>query len=301
VFYAATRVSQTRAILNSFRKHYPFIKTYSYRASGFRLVSKVLTEARAGRYEPDLIEASAHVSYELVKAGLTWRYVSPERKHVRREFMDKDGVWTGLMYIRVALGYNTDLVKDEDVPLTYLDLLDPKWKGKVSIDSQDTDVLSAFIDAWGEDRAFRFFRGLARNQVSVRRSRSLQAQLLAAGEFHIAAFLHGNTPAEMKRKGAPIQIVMLEPYIAKVGAIYLAKNSAHPHAALLLYDYLLSEEIQKLVAEKFGRGAVRAGMVGRYPELERDSYQIVNPDSAGPRLRRMQGFFKETFGITSIQ
>ncbi len=154
------------------------------------------------------------------------------------------------------------------------------------------------MDAWGEEKAFAFFKGLAKNQVGIRRSRTLQSQLVVAGEYHMAAFLHGNTPAKMKRQGAPIEVVMFEPFISKVGALYLPKHSPHPHAAILFYDYLLSEETQKVVAGKFGRGPVRLGIEGKFPELERKRYQIVDPSIAGPRFRKMNKFFNKTFGIT---
>ncbi|MCZ6625874.1 MAG: extracellular solute-binding protein [Deltaproteobacteria bacterium] len=298
VFYAATRASQAKLLLDSLMKRYPFIKAVSYRAAGFRLVTKILTEARAKLYEPDIIEVSGPTGYELIRAGLVARYRSPESKYLRKEFVDKDGLWTGLMGIRVAVGYNTTLVKKGEAPKSYHDLLDPKWKGKVSIDNQDSEVLLGFMDAWGEEKAFAFFKGLAKNQVTIRRSRTLQSQLVVAGEYHMAAFLHGSTPAKMKRQGAPIEAVMFDPFISKVGATYLAKFSRHPHAAILLYDYLLSEEIQTNIAVKFGRGSVRLGIKGKYPELERERYQVVNPSVSGPRFRKINKIFNKTFGIT---
>lgn len=298
VFFAAMRAEQGRAILKGLMKYHPFLKTNSYRAAGFRLVNKVLTEARGGLYEPDIVEVSGPAGYELMKAGLVSRYLSPERKYLRKEFMDRNGNWTGLMGIRVALGYNTSLVKKDDAPRSYHDLLNPKWRGKFSIDNQDSEVLLGFMDAWGEEKAFALFRGLANNNASIRRSRTLQSQLVAAGEYEIAAFLHGNTPAKMKRQGAPIEAVMLAPYISKVGAIYLAKHAPHPHAAILLYDYLLSEELQKKVAGKFGRGSVRIGIKGKYPELEHKRYQVVDPSGAGPRFRKINKFFNKIFGIS---
>ncbi|MEE9144278.1 MAG: hypothetical protein V3U06_05855, partial [Candidatus Binatia bacterium] len=111
VFYAATRASQAKLLLDSLMKRYPFIKAVSYRAAGFRLVTKILTEARAKRYEPDIVEVSGPTGYELIRAGLVAKYRSPESKYLRKEFVDKNGLWTGLMGIRVAVGYNTTLVK----------------------------------------------------------------------------------------------------------------------------------------------------------------------------------------------
>ena len=236
VFYGTTNAEDARQYLAGFRRRYPFLKTDHYRAGGFRLVNKVVTEARAGRYEPDIIQTSSLVSYEVIAANLFARYFSPERKNLRKEFYDKDGKWTAMQHIRVVLAYNTETVKSDEVPKSYHDLLNPRWKGKVVIDNQDQDVLSALIDAWGEEKAFALFRGFAKNEVNIRRSRTLQAQLLAAGEFEIAAFLHGYRPAEMKRMGAPVGLVALEAFVSKPSPLFLAKHSARPNAAILLYD-----------------------------------------------------------------
>jgi iron(III) transport system substrate-binding protein len=297
VLYTATNITETREFLKVFKRLYPFLEANSYRAGGFRLANKVISEARTERYEADLIQVLGHAGSEISRAGLVHPYLSPERKHLRREFMDKEGMWTSVQHIRVALGYNTSLVKKEEAPKSYRDLLEPKWKGKFVIDTEDQDVLSAFIDAWGEERALGLFRGFAKNNVALRRSRTLQAQLLAAGEFHVAPFLHGNRPALMKRQGAPVEVVMLEPYITKVSTLYLAKQAPNPHAALLLYDFLLSKESQNIISSTFGRGSVRADMKGIFPELEREHYQIVNPDTAGPRLRALRKFFDEVLGV----
>jgi iron(III) transport system substrate-binding protein len=296
VFYGTVSAAHARKFLDGFKQRYSFLTTGHYRAGGFRLINKITTEARSGRFEPDIIQTSALVGFELIRAKLVAKYFSPQRKYLRKEFLDKNGLWTAMQHVRVALGYNTNLVKAEEAPKTYEALLDPKWKENVVIDNQDQDVLSALIDAWGEEKALAYFRGLAKNQVAIRRSRTLQAQLLAAGEFHIAAFLHGYRPAGMKRQGAPVDIKMLEPFITKPSPIFLAKHSPHPHAAILLYDYLLSEETQKIVGEDLGRGPVRIGTRERYPELKRDRYQIVNPDTAGPKLRKLRKFFDQIFG-----
>lgn len=298
VFYGTASADDARKFLAGFRQRYPFLETDHYRAGGFRLVNKVVTEARGGRYEPDVIQTSSLVGHELITADLITRYLSPERKYLRREFYDKDGKWAAMQHVRVALAYNTETVKSEEVPKSYEDLLAPRWKGKVVIDNQDQDVLAALIDAWGEEKAFGLFKGLARNQVNIRRSRTLQAQLLAAGEFQIAAFLHGYRPAEMQRMGAPVGIVILPPFVTKPSPLFLAKHSPHPHAAVLLYDYLLSEDCQRIVATEIGRGAVRAGIEEKYPELQRDQYQIVNPETAGPKLRPLREFFEKTFGVS---
>ena len=116
VFYGTASAEDARKFLAGFRRKYPFLETGHYRAGGFRLVNKVVTEARGGRYEPDIIQTSALVGYELIAASLITKYLSPERIHLRKEFYDKDGKWAAMQHVRVALGYNTEFVNPAELP-----------------------------------------------------------------------------------------------------------------------------------------------------------------------------------------
>ena len=164
VFYGTVSAAHARKFLDGFKQRNSFLTTGPYRAGGFSLINKVTTEARSGRIEPDIIQTSALVGFELIRAKLVAKYFSPQRKNLRKEFLDKNGLWTAMQHVRVALGYNTNLVMTEEAPKTYEALLDPKWKGKVVIGNQDQDVLSALIDAWGRKRHWPTLEGWQRTR-----------------------------------------------------------------------------------------------------------------------------------------
>ncbi len=78
--------------------------------------------------------------------------------------------------------------------------------------------------------------------------------------------------------------------------MFLAKHSPHPHSAVLLYDYLLSKDAQKLMAEKLDRVPVRKDVEGKYADLVKKKYSVVNPSIESSRIQQYQRVFTEVFG-----
>lgn len=296
IYYGTIQEDDARELLAGFKRKYPFLQTGHLRLSNTRLLGKISTEAKAGRFETDVIQTSGLFGDAVVRGGLVVKYVSPETRHVGEEFIDQSGYWTAMQQVPVVLGYNTRLVTAKDVPKNYEDLLAPKYRGRLVLDSDDQDVLAGLVDVWGEEKAKNFFKGLAASQTSLRRGRTLIGQLLAAGEFSIALFLHSHIPLSLKANRAPVEFVYLPPYITKLVPIFLAKHSPHPHSAVLLYDYLLSKDAQKLMVEKLDRVAVRKDVEGRHPEIVKEKYSVVNPSIEGSRIRQYQKFFTDVFG-----
>lgn len=296
VYYGTIQADDARELLDGFKRKYPFLQIGHLRLSNTRLLGKIATEARAGRHEADVIQTSGLFGDEVVRMGLVVKYVSPETRNVREEFIDKSGYWTAMQQIPVVVGYNTRLVTAKDVPKNYEELLAQKYRARLVLDSDDQDVMAGLVDVWGEEKAKNFFKALAASQTSLRRGRTLIGQLLAAGEFSIALFLHSHIPLSLKANRAPVEFVYLPPYLTKLVPIFLAKHSPHPHSAILLYDHLLSKDVQKLMAEKLDRVPVRKDVEGKYPDLVKKKYSVVDPSIEGSRIQQYQKFFNEVFG-----
>lgn len=163
-------------------------------------------------------------------------------------------------------GYNTRLVAARDAPRTYMDLLDPKWKGKLGMDADEGEWFTALISIWGKEKTVNYFRALVRQEPSLRRGHTLLAQLTAAGEFPVAVNLFGYRPLEMQLQGAPIEIVNADPVIARSWGMFLARRAPHPNAGRLFIDYVLSVEGQNVIAS-FGRTVLRPGIKQKHPRL----------------------------------
>ena len=296
VYYGTIQADDARELLDGFKRKYPFIETAHLRLSNTRLLGRISTEAKAGRYEADVIQTSGLFGDEVVRGGLVVKYASPETQNVREEFVDKSSYWTAIQQVPVVLGYNTNLVVTKDVPKRYEDVLASKYRALLALDTDDQDVMAGLVDVWGEEKTIKFFKGLAANQASLRRGRTLIGQLLAAGEFSIALFLHSHIPNSLKANRAPVEFVYLPPYITKLVPMFLAKHSPHPHSAVLLYDYLLCRDAQKLIAEKLDRVPVRKDVEGKYADLVKKKCSVVNPSIESSRIQQYQRVFTEVFG-----
>lgn len=248
VLYSTQTESQSRELLRAFEKKYPFIETSLYRAGTGGLLSKIVTENQAGRNQTDVIQIGGFEAQVLKEKGLALRYVSPEAEFFPAGFKDPEGFWCDVFVNVGVMAYNKKLVPAQQAPKSYQDLLQPKWRGKISIDQEDAEWFGNILEVMGRERGMEFARSLGEQDLIPRRGRRLQAQLLSAGEFPIALNLYISSVAELMGMGAPIEIVAAEPLIAKLHPIFPARLAPHPNAAKLYIDFVLSEEGQRLIA-----------------------------------------------------
>src|SRR5439155_1561169 len=132
-----------------------------------------------------------------------------------------------------VLGYNTNLVKPEEVPSSYEDLLHPKWAGRLAIESTDVLWFAALAKAMGEDKGLAYFRRLAAMKPMIRSGHILAAQLVASGEIPLLVTAYNNNIETLKQSGAPVAWKPIPPVFGQASAIGLARHSRRPHAALL--------------------------------------------------------------------
>ncbi len=292
--YTSMRQDQSYPFSKAFNKRFPFLKVNSFRIAASRQVAKVQAEFNAGRHEVDVLNNNAAGAYTIKGLGVLDPYHSPERKFFPAAYKDKEGYFTPIYVIPVVLGYNPTQVKPEEVPRSYKDLLAPKWKGKMLLDTDDFEWFVALIDHFGREKGLQYMKNLAKQRPSMRRGRTLQTQLLMAGENPIAIALHAHTVLDMKEKGAPIDWTTLDPYFAKPNTIMLPKHAPHPHAAALFIDWALSKEGQSMITT-FGRVVAREGIKQRFPELGKKKYILTDTAMVGPVLNRSIKDFQEIF------
>ena len=293
-FYSSLQAQQIDPFIQLFRKRYPFIKVNPYRVSGNRQVIKIQSEMNGGNHLFDVTNGSAEQASAIKKIGAIDPYFSPQREFYNPPNRDKDGYFASLYVIPIVLGYNTNMVKRQDVPKSYEELLQPKWKGNMFLDDEAYEWSAVLQKHMGRDKALQFMRTLAKQDLRFMRGRTAQSQLLAAGERPIAIVLSGHTVLDMKARGAPVDQVILDPYYAQANKLMLARHAPHPHAAALFYDWALSEEGQAMITT-FGRVIARKGVKQRFPELvEKESF-LVDVDFIGPIMDQTGKEFSQIF------
>ena len=245
VYPALTRV------IAEFTKKYG-IAVKPWRASSETVLQRLVSESRAGRFEADLMQNNAPEAESACREGLLLPVRSPNQAKLVPEAIPSHRCWVGFTVDVFIAAYNTTKVAKDELPRTYEDLLDPKWKGRLGIEADDYGWFGALSALLGEQHTHDLFAKIAAtNGISVRKGHSLLANLIASGEVPLGLTAYSWTPDQLKLKGAPIEVHPINPMIAQFSTVAVTKKARHPYTALLFYDYLLDEGQKVLSDLKF--------------------------------------------------
>ena len=248
LLYTGMDTEEANLYAKEFTKKYPFIKTEIFRSSGEKVQARFVVEQRAGTHLADIFQTSIVQVYQLKNANLLARYVSEEAAVYPEGFKDPQGHWTAFYQIPYVIGYNTHLVAAKDAPASYEDLLNPKWKGLIGLETEEYQWFYHLIQIMGRDKGLDFMKKFARQEPQMRKGHTLLAQLVAAGEVALATVVYSNRIERMKGSGAPVDWVRFKgPTITAINAIAIPDKAPHPNAAKLFVDFVLSKEGQGLL------------------------------------------------------
>lgn len=248
VFYGGFSVSDVAGFIKKFNAKYPFIKVNHLREGAEKLMTRVLTERQAGKHSVDVIQARGFPAQVMLDKGVFAKYLSAEAKAYPKGFKDPDGRWA-TMYVQTSIiGYNTKFVKPGELK-NWEDLLNPKWKGQMVIDREETEWFANMLEVMGRENGLKYMRRLAEQRPTMWEGHTLMAQLVAAGEHPIGISLYGPRIEDLKSRGAPVEWVRSNPVIGFLYLVGLADKAPHPNAARLLIDFALSQEGQTEITE----------------------------------------------------
>jgi iron(III) transport system substrate-binding protein len=252
IYSAMIENQALRPITSAFHAKYPFVDTQFWRADSRDLVNKVLAEARGRTAVGDLVEGGG-ISQPLIRAGVLQSFTTPALEPYDKNLYDPKGFWASTRVSYYGLAYNTRMVSAADAPKTYDDLLDPKWKGKLCWASRvETGGALMFITFMrltrGEAAAEDYLRKLsAQNIVNYTSSPREVVNKVMQGECPVAIGIFLHHPVISALKGAAVAPRPLEPVISNASVVTLVKGTQHPHAAMLLIDFLFSKEAQEVL------------------------------------------------------
>ena len=255
VWYSSTTAEDSLALVRKFEGMYPFLRVQHLRSSSEKMLTRILTESRAGSFKADVLALPEIELNILFRRNLLSSYLSPEQESYPPEMKDPRGHWTGMYISAWVLAYNTKLVSSQVAPRSYADLLLPKWKGGIALDEEP---YSWFVTSLrylerrdGREAALDYFKRLARQEIQWRKGHSLIGQLMAAGEFPLAAELQVHTVERLKAQGAPLEWVPLEGVIPihKVG-VAITSGGTNTHASALFYDFILSRAGMEIIRDR---------------------------------------------------
>lgn len=270
--YTSLNTKDSGPITEAFEKK-TGVKVLLWRSSSEKVVQRAVTEARAGRYACDVLETNGPEMEALYREKLLSEFWSPHFKDLPPAAFPKHRHWVADRFNFFTIGYNTKLIKPEEVPASYEDLLHPRFAGKLGIEASDTDWFAAVVKHMGEAKGLAFFRKLAATRPQMRSGHTLMAELVSSGEVPITATIYNHNMERLLLKGAPVKWKALDPTFARPNAIGVVARATRPHAALLFTDFMLSPQGQQLIKE---RNRVPASTAVDTP-LNKFAFEMIDP------------------------
>ena len=249
--YTSLAPTESKPLAEAFEKKYG-VKVDLWRALSDKVVQRVVTEAQGNRHTVDVVETNGPEMDMLANERVLEPWDSPYLADLPPAAVPPGHPWLPDRMNFFVVGFNTDKVKRSEIPATYEGFLDPKWKGKLGIEATDQEWMATLVKTMGEEKGMDFFRKLAAMKPDMRKGHVLIAKLVSAGEVPVCLSCYNSNIISLKRKGAPVDFVPVQPVAARPQGIGVAKAAPHPAAAVLFADFVLSPEGQKLY-ESMGR------------------------------------------------
>lgn len=246
VFYTTMDIQNSRPLLDAFMKKYPFVKGDLVRLGGTAMVSRIMTEAQAGGNRFDVAVGISPSYVPMREKNLIAPYMSPEFPSLYDDLYEPKGYWATVYLNTIVLGYNTKNIARGELPKLYEDLLKPQYKQKFIIDIENHDLFVGLSQEWGREKALAYFKGLAKQEPVFLRGNTNRANLVSAGERALT-FVYAQVIERMKQTGAPVDWIPLEPVSVEVNVSMISAKAAHPNAARLFVDYLISKDGQEFL------------------------------------------------------
>jgi iron(III) transport system substrate-binding protein len=249
--YNSAPVDDMAVITAAFEKKYG-VRVQIWRASSENIVQRAVAEARGGRYEADVFETNAPEMESLYREKLLQEVKSPYIADLIPAAVMPHREWVGTRLNIFAAAYNTRLVKKPDLPRSYEELLDPKWKGRLGIEAEDLDWFAGVVDGLGEAKGLKLFRNIvSANGLSVRKGHTLLTNLVVSGEVPLALTVYQYKVEQLKNSGAPIDWFVMPPVVARFQGVGLSRRAPHPNAAVLFFDFMLTDAQPMLAKRDF--------------------------------------------------
>lgn len=271
--YSSLAPTEAGPLVEAFEKKYG-IKVQMWRGLSDGVVQRAVSEARGKRHAVDVIETNGPEMESLAREQLLSPFHSPYLADIPPAVIPKHGLWVPDRLNFFVVAFNPTKTRREELPKTYEGFLDPKWKGRVTLEATDAEWMGGLVKTWGETRGMNFFRKLAEMKPDVRKGHVLLVQLIASGEVDVGLSAYYANADSFKRRGAPVDWAPVEPVLARPQGIGVMRNAPHPHAGLLFADFMLSPRAQEMLA---GMGRVP---VSRAVKTDTSSMNYVMSDPA---------------------
>jgi iron(III) transport system substrate-binding protein len=213
-----------------------------WRGSQTNILQRVMNETRGGRFDFDVLETNSPQVEALAHEKLLQKVDSPHVGEVLLpQTLPAHGEWTPDRLNLMVYAYNTNQVKPADLPKRWEELLGERWKRRIGMESTNVEWFAALVQSMGEQKGLEFFRRLGDNGIAVRTGHTHSTGLVIAGEIPLFLGVFSHDVDRMRAKAAPVDWFVLSPAVILPSAVAVSRRASHPNAAVLFYDYMLTE------------------------------------------------------------
>ncbi|HXZ46283.1 MAG TPA: extracellular solute-binding protein [Pseudolabrys sp.] len=261
-WYTSADLQLAEKVGKAFERKYPGIRARVERAGGERIFSRVAQEYASGLHVADAVstgDAAQFIAWK--RQNMLAPYVTEDvARHIPPEHRDPDGFYATVRSSLCVLAYNTELVKRDEAPKSFADLLDPKWKGKlVKAHPSYSGTIMTSTYQMVRELGWTYLEKLAQQQVLQIQSATDTPKKIVLGERPVMADGNESNVLLLKEAGKPIEVVYAvegTPSIVQPSAIFAV--APHPSAARLFENYLFSVEGQELFVNLGGLRSLHA-------------------------------------------
>jgi iron(III) transport system substrate-binding protein len=302
VYYTAIDLKVAQGLAKEFEKKYPGITVQVERTGSERIFQRLAQERASNIFTADVLDSTDQAHFlTWKKQGILEPFIPAELLKWPANERDPDGAYASVRFTLIPIAYNTNMVKPEDAPKSFADLLEPKWTGKMVKGHPSYSgalVTSTFqtVKAIG----WQYFEKLGKQKVLQVQSSTEPPKKLALGERAVAADGLEYVHIQLKEGGAPIAIVYPKegtPFVPSCQGI--AKNAPHPNAAKLFISFIVSRETQQYLVDV-------AGLRSFHPEVkeksDRTPLSVIkllpsDPEAQEAKTEEIKKKYSEYFGI----
>ncbi len=265
IWYTNSGIENASRYTQAFKKNFPFINAQVWRAKTRQVTQRAISEANAGRYLVDVIKPSTDLLPPMLEKNLLAKYETPIRAIYPAHA--KSVYYTSMNYAFRVFAFNPRKVNRKDAPKTWEELLQPKWKGEILFDESSLEEVMALLAAWGKESTVNYATKLSQQQLLIRVGRDTTTQMMMAGEAPLAVTTYAYNNEGLRAQNAPVDWIAEDLIPVLLYPLTMARNAPHPYSAALFYDFLLSEEGQRLIAKE-GRVVGHPRVEPIYPRMK---------------------------------
>jgi iron(III) transport system substrate-binding protein len=292
-FYGAITVNISKRISDLFEKKYG-IPVKHWRGDATEIVNRVLTEARAGRSTFDVTLGNEAVMQALEDKNILGVFDPPAAKGYPKQFRDPDMRMMAWRVLPYGINYNHQILRAEDAPKSYEELLLPKWKGKFGIANPGIHVTTLqfvlSLEKLHGPKWLKLVEGWAKQEPRLGRSLADLIQPMTSGEVPVTI---GYIKDKFQYPG-PIEYVRMSKYLASVGFIGVNRQAPRPNAAKLFTDFFLTAEPQRIFGD-LGEYVFHPEVEHKFKKDVKDDQILVMRLPSNEELESWSRKFREMF------